>query len=301
MESGRNNINPESNEDIELQLLPNEIDQQHIPSDITTAPPSKAERVRRAALSSLVEAMIAIGYSSTTTAFLASNTSWIRHPFVISTFFMLINFLLRIPSSADEWTRKQLRVIRGAIFALMDNRTRYIVLHEGGHALTALSLFQFKLDYPYIEITPNYNMSSGARTVYNSNTLSSLAKQLGLSLSSSKLAVTAAGVGISTLWNGTSLIAAQSMSDEHPEIKSHLRMTALISIFSDLLYALSAYIKCDKGNDFCALKENDISPLFIILFITTSMLALQLFLTCSTRYVCNSTNIVESENKMFRP
>lgn len=262
---------------------------------------SKEERVRRAARASLAESMVSLGFSGLTVYFMEKNTSWIRNPLVVTTFSLLINFLLRIPHAPEKWLEFSLRSLRGTIYSSIDQRTRDALWHEFGHVCAFLLLYDNS--DPTITIAPSFLTSGGNTHVSPNRELSELGTALGLE--NSKLAVSMAGTGASMAWNYAGLILASTLFDKHPEIKSHLLLSIIMSVLKSMEYALSPYYldchsKENRSNDFCRMDENGISPIYAMLFIVGSMLLLQLFLSVA-KWACTPRNTDNNDDEFERP
>lgn len=260
---------------------------------------SKEERVRRAARASLAESMVSLGFSGLAVYFMEANSSWIRNPLLVTTFSLLINFLLRIPNPSNKWMQFALRSLRSIVYSSIDQRTRDAIWHEFGHVCAFLLLYN-KSD-PSVTIIPSFFSAGGNTHSSHSKTLSEFGAALGFE--NSQLATSMAGTGASMAWNYAGLILSTTLLGNHPEIKSHLRFSIAISVLKSIEYALSPYyLDCDKNksNDFCRMDESGISPTYAILFIVGSILLLQLFLSLS-KWICTPRNVAHSEDDYERP
>lgn len=204
-----------------------------------------------------------------------------QSPFIPVSILLLMNFILRTPNITSRVLNDILRMFRSFLFSQMDIMSRHTLFHEGGHALTALSLF--KDSNPKITIDPFYLGTGGGVTHYTfDGGLSEWGEKFGLD--TSRLLVTANGTGVSVVEGYLSLIVAQLLPAKLSEVKTHLRLMVIMQLMGNLYYAISAYNGCEKGHDFCKLQEKgDIEPYAAALFMTGSLLLLQLTLSLSTR------------------
>jgi len=258
--------------------------------------PESMGSLRNILLPGLIESCVGLGYASAVIPFLEPNSSWWKNPFTMASIVLSANFLSRtielMPrfNSLPHKNKKQIlqawRFARGLLFSSLDLATRDVLIHEGGHALTTLCLFQNA--NPRITVTPGF-MSAGGYTSFSDTTrLNNLGETLGND--KSWMLVSAGGTGATMLWNYGSLIAAQAIPNDDSEIKSYLRFVVLVSVIHSVWYALSAYVACEPpGHDFCSLDKNGISPAVAASFIVGSMMFLQLLLS-GISYGCRATN-----------
>ncbi len=144
-------------------------------------------------------------------------------------------------------------------FSFLDVTTRNVIVHEAGHALAALAVYQNAS--PKIAIYPGMG---GATSYYNDN-LSWFGKLLGRK--NSDLLVCGAGAAMAILFSIGSLAAAKRCSSDKPELKMYLIATAIVSIVQHIFYALTAFITgADQlSHDFVALWSHGINPLIAII------------------------------------
>lgn len=267
---------------------------QHTDTTIT-ANSNSSSKLHNILLPSFIETSVAMSYSAVAYHFLTSKVAWYLNPFVTSSTLMGFNLFQRLLSTSlsddnkvDKAGKKMLRVSRGLVYSLMDTGTRSIVVHESGHALAALSFFQNA--NPRIHITPG----KGGFTSYHLDALTELGKKIGKT--HSRTVITAAGTGVATLWDCMSLIAAQTISDEYPEIKSHLRLAVLVNVLNELAYVFSVYYSgCDNiGHDFCKLDQAGFSPSEAAAAILVPLIVLQGILS-GISYMRHSKNMKDNK------
>ncbi len=246
------------------------------------------ENPKNSLLPSAAESVAGFTYASAATPFITKNTPWYFHPFTTTSGILAINFLLRTSKFDNKLNQKLNRTLRSGLFGVIDAIHRGVLTHEGGHALALLCLY---LDsHPQITITPpnggltNWGFSPGTK-----GTLSELGTMFGVQ--KTHAVISAAGAGAELLYNYGSLITAQAISDDYPEIKSHLRVSTAFSVVTAAYYALSAIWTSETAtHDFCSLRDNGgIPPAAAALFLVGSVLLLQLFLSCTTAY-CKKVN-----------
>ena len=258
------------------------------------------QKLKTLAKATVAESVPGLGLALTT-YLLSPKTTLLTNPLVSTSLLLTSNFLLRLPnyeSLEKEFenickTKAPLigiaRTVHSLVFALIILKTGYVLLHETGHALTALALFRHA-DIT-VDITPGAITSRGL-TLYEANGLTPMGDLLGQH--ASELCFTLAGTGANLLWDFLSLTFTHLIADEFPEIKSHLRMSAMVGIISSLLYTLSPYTApCDKFNDFCILEENGIPAYAAFLTILLSTLLLQCTLASVNQ--CTSENETANE------
>jgi len=222
-----------------------------------------------------IEALIGYGYCGAVTPFLDNNEQ-INNPFVSTSLLLLANLLIRTGNLkiTGNSANLLLRIVRSGCFATIDNKTRDILLHEGAHLVGMLAVVK---GTPHITLQPNFFSMRGETSYPNPLMLSPFGQQLGLD-PSEKL-VSAAGTIGTTLWSQVSLLIAQMIPDQYPEVKLHIRLAAWMSIISSVSYALSAYSdECKNPNDFCKIRDS-LSPGAAIAAIVGSMVLVQAMLS----------------------
>jgi len=258
-----------------------------------TENPSTAQQSanwRKAFLHSLAEFSVAMGFAGATACFIPTDTKWYVNPFTLSGSIASINLLIRLLHEKFFVPRNYnigySRLVRSFLFANMDTLTRNVITHEGGHFVADLSL----LGNAQISITPNGLFGDGtAGITHASVTLNDLGKIYGEQ--KSRMIISASGPLASIIGNYLSMIVAQALPDNYPEIKTYLRMTAAIQLLLEILNVVADAIKgCEKSNDdYCFLEKGGISLVGIIACIAGTALLLQLFLSCVT-HCCKKTN-----------
>lgn len=243
-------------------------------------------------ISTLVEAGFILGSVYASSQFIDDEKSAEHSPFIVPSLLLLTNFLLRTPNVTKKHIKDLLVIVRGSIFSLMNTIARTPLFHEGGHALTALSLF--KHPKPHISLHADWYGFDGGATHFKSNKgLTQLGGLLGHE--NSLTITTVAGVGESMVENYLALIIAQCVPNEFPEVKTSLRLMALTNLIGHLYYALTTYMGCHKsdGHDFCQLDEVGFPPYAAIILMCGSMLILQAILSATPRcyqYIKNKCN-----------
>lgn len=133
----------------------------------------------------------------------------------------------------------------------------YFVIHEGGHALAALTLF--RQASPEISFTP---FRQGVTSFVVSSGLTQLGAHLGRRIS--LLAVAAAGIVCSTVVALIEFAISHHFQDKFPNLCHWLDLHAKAQILHDLLYCFSAFAasKMDPFHDLMALwQDGGIHPL----------------------------------------
>lgn len=233
-------------------------------------------------ITTLLEASVILGSVYAGSQFIDDEKGAENSPFIGPSLLLLSNFLLRTPDITEKHVRGLLVFVRGIIFSLMNAVSRTCLFHEGGHALTALSLFkQPKL---HISLSSTWYGFNGGNTYFSAgNGLTQLGELFGKE--NSHIITSAAGAGEIMLESYLELIVAQCLSDEFLEIKTSLRLMVLANLIYNLYYALSEYLGCDKikGHDFCKLDEAGFPPYAASLLMCGSLLALQIMLSATSR------------------
>lgn len=250
-------------------------------------------KIRKITPPSAVEYSIAIAYACAAIPFLAEDTAWYVHPLLSSTAYSLLNFMLRIPEEmvreyfGREW-RLNLRFLRSVVFAIIDYNTRHPLVHEGGHAAAADSLF----DHADVSITmyPHFAYID-ATTSYNNTYLSTAGERIGRS--NSYEVVAAAGLSATLAWNCVSLIAAQVLPDKYPEIKSHLRWSVAMNILVDFVAGMATVggYECTDSTDYCVLDQHGFPTAAAATTIVGVVLLLQGLLFALGRYYRHHENV----------
>lgn len=131
--------------------------------------------------------------------------------------------------------------------------TTDIVIHEGGHALAAIALYENP--HPKIEITP----LSGGETSTRSSRLNQWGAYFGAKRSD--MIVTAAGAGLSTLSVVCNIGIGFKLWRSNPEASSYFFWMAALTVVQNTGYALSAFcFSKDTGHDFISLWAKGVNP-----------------------------------------
>lgn len=252
-----------------------------------------------------VEATINVGFALLTYNFIpVEKNKWLS-TFVPASVTTFLNSVIRAKTQdfkqgQTETTQKHLdhasRTIRGLMFTCNYINTANLLIHEGGHWLTAKAAFK---NNPYITVNPTEYIFNTAVTYYQPQTLTALGNYLGNN--ASKILVTANGPITQMLSGYLNLIVAQTLPDRYSDIKTYLRLMTVGNVILQLQYSLS---ECTKTNDFCNLEKDGIPSWVMVTGIVVSTLGLQLLLSCvsNRKQICNKNNIEEelSEEKYKR-
>jgi hypothetical protein len=153
--------------------------------------------------------------------------------------------------------------------------TRYVLFHEGGHALSALALF--KNSRPEISIEPGYFGAITGSTKYYTTELTDLGQKIGFD--ASKTIISAAGMGTNMLEAFLFLILSECIPDQWLETKDFLRVNAFMDIFGLMGYFLTPYFStCEAENDACSLNQDGFPPYAGLLLVLLSTVLLELAL-----------------------
>lgn len=176
------------------------------------------------------------------------------------------------PSSADLISSTH-HIFRSTLFYLLSFD---ILVHESGHALATLALYQNPR--PKITIMPY----EGGVTSWYPGRLSKLGAYFGEK--PSRLIVSGAGAGLALAFYLGCIMAAYKTQKSNPEASSHLLLSSYFGILQHVVYALSALsaeAARSPGHDFVALARGGIHPLaaaaFLILVPATLCAGLYLF------------------------
>jgi hypothetical protein len=132
-------------------------------------------------------------------------------------------------------------------FTILDITTRDVLVHESGHALTAMALYQNAR--PTIEVFP----LEGGVTRYSAGPLTKLGEFFGRKISG--VIVSGAGAAFSILFATVNIGLAHHFKQDHPELHRYLLCAAISSIAQHVFYALSALWekRPSSGHDFVKL------------------------------------------------
>lgn len=259
----------------------------------THAKKTPQNRVFSVQLHCAVESIAMLGIGLACMPYIAVDTPWYLEPISASSLIFIGNYLLRLPPYDGDITECQpnLRSIRSLLYTLYDVVYRSVLIHECGHYLAAMLL--------YIDAKPEItiNVLAGGSTSYIlANGLSPLGKALGERLAETVLY--ASGTALELLWCQLALVAAYTLANNQPEIKSHLLLSSVFSITGHFWYALSALWNCENpGQDYCSLQQlHTIDPISAALFILGSTLALLYCLETRTQRLNQQEPVYDEEN-----
>lgn len=253
-------------------------------SVITTSPPSKAINpdtlpkiycnlegfnavVKDIALNSLIELAAGLSITGLTCFFVAKPT--IPTVFIIAISVVAFNTLIRafivvvkrselfdkMPATYKNLELLILNLASSLTFTLLDLRTRWILVHEGGHFLAAHLVYQNAR--PSIEIFP---LKSEGATKHFPGALSKIGNIFGKT--NSDLFVTIGGPLAGSLLALTDLGIAHYVKDSHRELRSYLITTAIANVAGHAIYAISALWMNKPGHDFVKIwKVGGIHPI----------------------------------------
>lgn len=159
-----------------------------------------------------------------------------------------------------------------------------IAIHEGGHALAALSLF--RQAQPEIRISP---FRGGQTSFVVSEGVSKLGKLFGEK--GSLLFVGAAGMMASTIFAMIEFATAFAIQDQFPKISQFLTYHGISQLLNEIIYGITALIMHipDLSHDFVRLWElGGIHPIIpIALMIALPLLELSIFKIVQLRKQAN--------------
>lgn len=143
-------------------------------------------------------------------------------------------------------------------FSILDMSTRNILVHEAGHAIAAVALYQNAR--PTIEVFP----LTGGVTRFSVGSLTKIGEFFGRKWTS--VIVSAAGPAIAIIAASLNLGLSHYYAKENPELHRYFLCMSIASIAQHVLYALSAlWEKNPSGHDFIKLwKVGGIHPLFSV-------------------------------------
>ncbi|MBA3602389.1 MAG: hypothetical protein H0W50_01815 [Parachlamydiaceae bacterium] len=218
------------------------------------------------AISTLKEAAIAAAMSTITCLFVATNGI----PLLITTTiaFVALNAIIRSVRAILLYKLHQLEqnyptddssiyFYKNAIeltewlcpfnFGVFHMLTTGIVIHEAGHAIAALLVFQ--RSNPVIEVIPGV----GGVTRIMQGPLTKLGSWLGAN--NSYIFVVAAGPALAIISSTALIIFSHLLQTDHPEASKILLGASLINIGSHIIYAISALweTRMNSGHDFMQL------------------------------------------------
>lgn len=224
---------------------------------------SHSDRIVKIAIASLKELALSLALATITLPFVASaaHASLLLASAIAV---VALNTLVRAAASYFKSPFKEcgfqkanvlFKYLPPLVLSCLDNTTRDLVVHEGGHALAATLLY--KKASPQVEISP---FKSGI-TWYVKYPMSRIGELIGKRFSG--MIVSAAGP-MACIFTSTALLAISHRIEKiHPQISRYLEVSAIVSIASHVLYALSALLRSfhSKSHDFVALHAAGIHPL----------------------------------------
>lgn len=206
-----------------------------------------------------------------------SSTAWLKTPFSPAIVTIVLGALFRAFNFDSNFMRFMLsRTPRCAMTLIAGYTTRYVLFHEGGHALSALALFINSR--PEISIEPGYLGAITGSTKYYTTELTDLGQKIGFD--ASKSIIRAAGMGTNMLEAVLFLILSGCIPDQWLETKDFLRVNAYMNIFGTMTYFLTSYFStCEAENDACSLNQDGFPPYagLLLVLLSTALLELALY------------------------
>ena len=234
------------------------------------APSLRSTIVQKVALESFSELAVTLTIGCAVCSFTASSLgmSLVIGAAVIQT---IVNTLIRCTSALAMYKKQQegphqeiyeamaccSDVICPNIFILSTGINGQTLIHETGHAIAALKLYE-KSD-PLITIHP----FQGGETSYWANRLSPLGKKIGRE--KSKLLMAASGPALSLFVSSILFGISTQIKEKHPQISSYLEGMAVMDFYLHAFYALSALwtSPLSKSHDFVVLSKFGIHPVAV--------------------------------------
>lgn len=144
-------------------------------------------------------------------------------------------------------------------FAMLEQQTANVVIHEAGHAIAANLLY--KTTSTRVEVMP---WGAGV-TSYTMKGFTDLGSKLGYT--ATDMIVTAAGTGLAVVASGVAFGVGLGIQDSHPEVSKYLIVSSIINIASHAFYALSALwtSPVNIGHDFVCLALHGIHPIVALI------------------------------------
>lgn len=251
-------------------------------------------RLRIALYAGFCELLIALSYCLLILPFMEKRTRWFNSPFVLLSL-LLINFITRLMNLEKIETLKYISYgVRGINFSAIDIQTIDMLFHELGHYI-AVILF---LKSPVNIVMHTSLTNAYATTYFNSDHLTNLGERVGYE--NSRILIAAAGPMFQVMRNFTSLLIAQCLSNNRPEISTYIRVRVVYSLFSIFLYNISPYyLNCDQNNtnDYCYLEKAGAPPYALALGMLGSILFFQCTLSGISYIRQNKTRIVQHESR----
>ncbi len=285
MGNSKNSIN--CNNTCKLNFVNQKIDNSHNPEK------SKINKlIYDVALATFAEMGVSSAMTAVTCCFVASTSIGLLITTAIAT--IALNALFRTSFAYLEYRADQIKekkdlglVLRAVhftrwfnafTFGVFELTTTATLIHEFGHAVAALTVYQ----------NPRLKISifpiKGGFTRISPGPLTKLGECLGNK--NSYLFVAAAGPAFGILSATIKLIFAHHCQKDHPDISRTLNAGAITEIASHVLYALSAFgeSRHNISHDFIALWSiGNIHPVVSIV----SMVTLPIFVKIGMTYICS--------------
>lgn len=218
----------------------------------------KQSIVHNIAVATLKEMAISVGMTAITCCFVASPAipslliGTITILFINLFFRVAIAYLKNKTSQMPDCNRKQNleKLLKYSewmcptTFSLLDQTTTSVLVHEGGHTLASLLVYQ--KNHPSIEIFP----WEGGVTKFNAGILTEFGRFLGEK--NARLLTIAAGPASQIILATLQIAFAHKLKEKYPTISKTLLVAGIHNIAQEVLYALSALLSSQKslGHDF---------------------------------------------------
>lgn len=240
----------------------------------------------------VIESTVALTSAFITTPFIEEDISWYTHPLSLTSAMIIFNFICRAyqfdSNEANCEALKKLKsILLSLTFAGVDNFIRTQLVHESGHLIAYLCF------YENVKLKLRMGTLKGSGTLHDfyGENHTAVFNTLGAMLGENKTTavISAAGPATELFFDYMMFIAAETISDNYPQLKWNLRLTALYSVLSTIVYvSLGISSSCSEPNDFCSLNEHANISLnesmgFIIGCTVLLQALLQLCLYCCNR------------------
>lgn len=190
----------------------------------------------------------------------------------------------RVPSSKEDVETMQithsfLQYLCPMTFTILDTTTRDVLVHESGHALTAMALYQNAK--PRIEVFP----LEGGVTRYSTGPMTKLGEFFGRKVSG--VIVSGAGTAFSIIFATINIGLAHHFKQDHPELHRYFLCMAICTIAQHAIYALSALWekRPSSGHDFVKLwRVGGIHPVISVICMIALPLIVKTALFTIERY-----------------
>lgn len=233
--------------------------------------PLKIRLIKEIAKKSFIELAVALAFTGVACLFVATPAGMLTL-LVCTITSVAINILLRSVAgfckyrlhhlhAADKKRKYYQRLLYFLSYLVplnfstfVDQTTRNIIVHEGGHYWAAKLLI--KNPRGRISLTP----LEGGQTTYRLGALTKFGTIFGRA--NVKLIVAAAGPAVGVLAATGALVGSLALRNSHPELSRYLLMIAVVSIAQHVFYALSALWTStnQKGHDFIQLMAGGVHP-----------------------------------------